>query len=108
MRKILTFFALVPLLISGCNSQSAEEAVQGYVSEAVNEFKDKLPRELKMVDSLIFDSAALKVKIEETTDLDSLKKYNDMLIDARNSLHGEILKIDSTGSKVKQLLELNQ
>ena len=101
MRKIITFFALVLLLGSGCNSQNAEDAVQGYVAETLNDFKDQLPEELKMVDSLLFDSAAIKRKIAETTDLDSLKKYNELLMDAKNLLQKDISAIDS-------ISELNQ
>ena len=81
-------------MTAGCNSQTAEEAVQGYVSETLNDFRDQLPEELKQIDSLLLDSGAIKRKIAETTDLDSLAKYND-LTETKNLLKKDISLIDS-------------
>src|SRR5690554_1134320 len=108
MKNAIPFLSLILLLASGCNTQNAEEAVEGYLSETLNDFKGQLPEELKMLDSLLLDSAAITKKIAETTNLDSLEKYNDLLMDAKNLLQKDISTIDSINPEIKQLLELNQ
>lgn len=108
MKNITPFLALILLFTASCNSENAEEAVQGYLSETLNDLKGQLPEELQMLDSLLLDSASIKQKIAETTNLDSLEKYNDLLMDAKNLLQKDISTIDSISPEIKQLLELNQ
>jgi len=107
MKKAIPFLVLVLLITSGCNSENAEKAVQGYVSETINDFKDGLPTEVKQLDSLIRDSNAIKRKIAESTHLDSLEKYNDRLKDARNGLQKDISSVDSIGQEIKRRFEFN-
>jgi len=94
MKNAIPLLLMLSLFIAGCNSETAEEAVQGYVSETLNDFKDQLPKELKQVDSLLRDSNAIKRKIAETTNLDSLEKYNELLNEAKSILRG-VSSIDS-------------
>ncbi len=108
MKNIIPFLALILVLTASCNSENAEKAVQGYLSETLNDLKGQLPEELQMLDSLLLDSISIKQKIAETTNLDSLEKYNDLLMDARNLLQKDISTIDSISPEIKQLLELNQ
>jgi acetamidase/formamidase len=95
MKNANSFLLLILFMTAGCNSQTAEEAVQGYVSKTLNDFRDQLPEELKQIDSLLLDSGAIKRKIAETTNLDSLAKYNDLLTEAKNLLKKDISPIDS-------------
>jgi len=107
MKKAIPFLIFVLFITAGCNSQNAEDAVQGYVSETLKDFKDELPQELKQLDSFLNDSTAIKRKIAETTNLDSLKKYNDLLKEAKNGVQKDISSIDSIGSEIKQRFEFN-
>lgn len=107
MKYVIPFLVLVLLITSGCNSENAEKAVQGYVSETINDFKDGLPTEVKQLDSLLRDSNAIKRKIAESTHLDSLQKYNDLLKDARNGLQKDISSVDSIGQEIKRRFEFN-
>ena len=95
MKNAFPFLLLVLFITAGCNSQNAEEAVQGYVTETLNDFRDQLPKELRKMDSLLLDSTAIKLKIAKTTNLDSLEKYNDLLMEAKNFLQKDISAIDS-------------
>lgn len=108
MKNIIPLLALILLIATSCNSENAEKAVQGYLSETLNDLKGQLPEELQMLDSLLLDSASIKQKIAETTNLDSLEKYNDLLMDTRNLLQKDISTIDSISPEIEQLLELNQ
>ncbi len=94
-------------ITAGCNTQNAEEAVQGYISESLNDFKDGLPEELKGFDSILLDSTAIKRKVAETTNLDSLKRYKELLMNAKEVFKKDISSIDSINAKIKQL-EFNQ
>ncbi|MEJ5961633.1 hypothetical protein [Pedobacter immunditicola] len=107
MKKAIPFLIFVLFITAGCNSQNAEDAVNGYVSETLKDFKDGLPNELKQLDSLINDSTAIKRKIAETTNLDSLKKYKELLKEAKNGVQKDISSIDSVGSEIKRKLEFN-
>jgi uncharacterized protein YlxW (UPF0749 family) len=107
MKKAIPFLIFVLFITAGCNSENAEDAVQGYVSETLKDFKAGLPNELKQLDSLLNDSTAIKRKIAETTDLDSLQKYNDLLKDARNGLQKDISSVDSIGQEIKRKFEFN-
>jgi hypothetical protein len=102
MKNAIPFLVLVLFITVGCNSQNTEEAVQGYLSEKLNVIKDGLPKELKKLDSFLLDSTAIKRKIAETTNLDSLEKYNDLLIDAKKTLQKDISSIDSINSEIEQ------
>ena len=99
MKNAILFLVLVLFITVGCNSQNTEEAVQGYVSETLNDFKDRLPADIRQLDSILRDSAAIKRKIAETTNLDSLKKYNDLLMEAKNLLQKDISQIDSVAGR---------
>jgi hypothetical protein len=94
MKNAIPLLLVLSFFIAGCNSETAEEAVQGYVSETLNDFKDQLPKELRQADSLLRDSNAIKRKITETTNLDSLEKYNELLNEAKSTLRG-VSSIDS-------------
>jgi len=107
IKNAIPFLVLVLLLTAGCNSQNAEDAAKGYLTETLNDFKEGLPNELKQLDSLLQDSTAIKRKIAETTNLDSLEKYNELLKEAKNGLQKDISSIDSIGSEIKQRLEFN-
>jgi hypothetical protein len=98
MKNAILFLVLVLFITVGCNSQNTEEAVQG-VSETLNDFKDRLPADIRQLDSILRDSAAIKRKIAETTNLDSLKKYNDLLMEAKNLLQKDISQIDSVAGR---------
>ena len=49
MKNAISLLLMLSLFIAGCNSENAEEAVQGYVSETLNDFKDQLSKELKQM-----------------------------------------------------------
>src|SRR5687768_5372486 len=105
MKNAIPFLIVVLFITVGCNSQNAEEAVQGYVSETLNDFRDQLPKELKLLDSLLLDSSAIKRKIAETSNLDSLEKYNNLLMEAKNSLKKDMSPIDSISQEIRQQLK---
>lgn len=108
MKNAIPFLALVFLLVSGCNTKSTEKVFQDYMSEKLNDLKQHLPKELKMLDSLLLDSGSIKQKIAEISNLDSLEKYSDLLMKAKTILEKDSLNIDSISPEMKQLLELNK
>lgn len=107
-RAILSMAIVLMLIATSCNRENAEKAVNGYLSETINEFKEQLPEELKLIDSILLDSAKLQEKIAETTNVDSLAKYRDQLLEAKNMLQEDLSKIDSLNPEIRELLELNQ
>lgn len=107
MKKAIPFIVLVLLFTAGCSSQNAEDAAKGFLTETLNDFKNELPNELKMIDSFLLDSTSIKRKIAETTNLDSLEKYNELLKDTRNGLQKDISTIDSVSSEIKKRFEFN-
>jgi hypothetical protein len=107
MKYPIPFLVLILLLSTACNRQNAEEAVQGYLTESLKDFKEQLPEEIKVLDSLLLDSATIKQKIAKSTNVDSLEKYNELLKDAKNMLHKDISTIDSVSPEIEQLFELN-
>lgn len=109
MKKSNLLLGLLFVLFStGCNSESAEKAVQGYLSESLEDLKGQLPEELKMLDSLLIDSISIREKIAETTNLDSLEKYNKILLEAENLIKKDVSSIDSIHPEIRNILELNQ
>lgn len=106
-RTVVYFAAVFALLLTGCNRENAEKAVNGYLSETLNDLKDQLPEELKLIDSLLLDSARLQEKIAETTNLDSLDKYKQQLLEAKNMLKDDVSRLDSINPEIREMLELN-
>lgn len=108
MRKAIILFASAVVLTStACNSENAEKAVNGYISETLTDLKDQLPEELKLIDSLLLDSARLEEKIAETTNLDSLEKYKQQLLEAKNMLKEDVSRLDSISPEIREMFELN-
>lgn len=108
MRKAIILFASAVVLTStACNRENAEKAVNGYISETLTDLKDQLPEELKLIDSLLLDSARLEEKIAETTNLDSLEKYKQQLLEAKNMLKEDVSKLDSINPEIREMFELN-
>jgi len=109
MRKSILLFGFVILLFTtACNRENAEEAVQGYLSKSLDNIKEQLPEELKMLDSLLKDSISIREKLAETTNIDSIEKYNNILLEAENLLKKDISSIDSISPEIKHILDLNQ
>lgn len=109
MKKPFLLFGLGLLLFSaGCNSENAEKAIQGYLSESVENIKGQLPEELKILDSLLIDSISIREKIAETTNFDSLEKYNKLLLEAENLLKKDVSSFDSINPEIRNILDLNQ
>lgn len=108
MNKVLLYCSLLFVLVfAGCNRENAEKAVNGYISETLTDLKDQLPEELKLIDSLLLDSARLQEKIAETTNLDSLEKYKQQLLEAKNMLKEDVSKLDSINPEIREMFELN-
>lgn len=109
MKKSIILLGLGLLLFSiGCNRESAEDILKGYLSESLEDIKGQLPEELKLLDSVLMDSVSIREKIGEITDLDSLEKYETLLLDAENLLKEDISELDSISPHIRNLLDLNQ
>jgi len=109
MKKSILLFGFGILLFStACNRENAEEAVQGYLSKSLNNIREQLPEELKTIDSLLMDSISVREKLAETTNIDSLEKYNNILLEAENLLKKDISSIDSLSPEIRNILDLNQ
>lgn len=106
-KSILYFSAAFVLVLTSCNHENAEKAVNGYFSETLTDLKEQLPEELKLIDSLLLDSARLQEKIAETTNLDSLQKYNKQLMEAKNMLKEDLSKLDSLNPQIREMFESN-
>lgn len=108
MKKSILYIALGLVLIStGCNREHAEEAVQGYLSKSLNDLKDQLPDEIKMIDSLLGDTVSIKEKIAKTTNIDSLEKYKKQLLETKNLLKEDLSKLDSINPEILEMLDIN-
>lgn len=106
MKTSVIFLALGSLMaLSACNTEKAEDAAKGYLSETLTDLRKQLPGELRTLDSMLLDSTLLKKKIAETTNIDSLEKYNELLKDAKNLIRKDISGLDSLSPEIKQVLE---
>lgn len=109
MKKPVIYTALIfSMALGACNTENAEDAAKGYLTETLTDLRKQLPHDLRALDSMLVDSNLLKKKIEETTNIDSLEKYNNLLKDAKNLIRKDISTLDSINPEVRQVLELNQ
>ena len=108
MKKSIVLLGLVILFSTGCIRESAEDIVKGYLSESLEDIKGQLPEDLKKLDSLLMDSMSIGDKIGKIANLDSLKKYEKVLLDAESLLKEDISELDSISPQIRNILDLTR